>query len=183
MLETEAVSRHFRRAPCRPIRAEGRLNAKIVIGRHHAKRQRLVGHDERRLIANEHDDVALLLEQRFRHRSQTVKVRRPAPRSGRPGIDLAIDEAVRRIHGEHEPRPIGLPLVRHGSISHPQTKKLSALIWRSVVDRATLPGRAMLAPNPGRLGEFGQRVDLAAERAGAALASGRGGIGRKEHGG
>jgi hypothetical protein len=40
----------------------------------------------------------------------------------------------------------------------------------------------MLAPNSGRLGEFGQRIDLAAERASAAFASRRSGVGRKEEG-
>jgi len=123
------------------------------------------------------------LEQRFRHRPQAVKVWRPPPRSGRPRIDLAVDEAVPRKDGEHEPRPIGLPLGRHRSIRHPQAEKLSALIGRSVVDRAALSRRAMLAPDTGRLVEFGQRINFAAERAGAALASGRGGIGRNEHGG
>ena len=181
--QTATRSRDFRRAPCRTVWSERRFDAEIVIGRHRAKGQSLVRHDQGRLIAHEHDDVAPLLKQRFRHRSQAVKVWRPPPRPGRPGIDLAVDEAVRRIDGEHEPRLIGPPFGGHGSISHPQTEKLSTLIGRSVVDRAAFSGRTMLAPRPGRLGEFGQRVNLAAERTGAALASGRGGIRRKEDGG
>jgi hypothetical protein len=60
---------YFCGAPCRPIRTERRLDAKIVIRRHFAKRQGLVGHDKRRSVANEHDNVALLLEQCFRHRA------------------------------------------------------------------------------------------------------------------
>ena len=51
------------------------------------------------------------------------------------------------------------------------------------MNRATLAGRTMPAPYPGRFGEFGQRIDLAAERAGAAFASRRGGVRRKEDGG
>jgi hypothetical protein len=50
------------------------------------------------------------------------------------------------------------------------------------VNRAALSGCAMLAPNSGRLSEFGQRIDLAAERAGAAFASRRGGVGCKDYG-
>ena len=181
--ETHNCPHSFCRAPCRPVRAEGRFDAKIVIGGHCAKGQGLVGHDERRLIANEHDDVALLLEQLFRHRAQAVEVGRPPPRAGRAGIDLTVDKSVRRIDGQHEPRPVGLPLGRHRPISHPQAEEAPALIGRSLVDRAALSGRAMLAPDTGRFGEFGQRIDLAAERAGAAFASRRGRIGRKEHGG
>ena len=49
------------------------------------------------------------------------------------------------------------------------------------MNRATLARRAMLAPNPWRLGEFGQRINLAAERARAAFASRRGGVGRKDY--
>ena len=41
----------------------------------------------------------------------------------------------------------------------------------------------LIEPYAGRFGEFGQRVDLAAERAAAALASRRGRIGRNDHGG
>jgi hypothetical protein len=177
------ASRDFRRPPCRTVWSECGFDAEIVIGRHRAKGQSLVRHDQGRLIAHEHYDVAPLLKQRFRHRSQAIKVWRPPPRPWRPGIDLAVDEAVRRIDREHKPRPIGPPFGRHGSIGHPQAEKLSTLIGRSVVDPAAFSGRAMLAPRPGRLGEFRQRVDLAAERAGAALASRRGRIRRKEQGG
>jgi hypothetical protein len=176
-------SRDFCSAPRRTVWSEGWFDTEIVIGGHRAKGQRLVGHDQGRLITHEHDDVAPLLEQRFRHRSQTVKVRRPPPRSGRPGIDLTVDETVRRVDGEHEPRPIGPPFGRHASIRHPQTEELPALIGRSVMDPAALSGRTMLAPRPGRLGEFGQCVDLAAERTGAALAARRGRVRGEEHGG
>src|SRR6185437_16279837 len=58
-----------------------------------------------------------------------------------------------------------------------------ALAGSGVVDGAALSRRAMRAPGAGRLLKFRQRVDLAAERAGAAFAPRSGRVGRKSQGG
>jgi hypothetical protein len=57
------------RPPARAVWAEGLLDAEFVLGRHPAERHVVVGQDERRLLAQEHEQVPALVEQRFRHRA------------------------------------------------------------------------------------------------------------------
>src|ERR1700749_2109405 len=57
---TEDRRSDLRRAPSRPARSKGRFDTEIIVRGHHAKRQGAVRHDERRLIAYEHDHVPLL---------------------------------------------------------------------------------------------------------------------------
>ncbi len=147
-----------------------------------AERQRLVRHDEGGLVAYEHDDMPALLDQRPRHPPQAVVIGRLAPGAGRAGIDLAEDEAVRRMDRQDEARPVRAPFVRQLAVRHPQAEELLALGRRGNVDRAALARRAMPAPGARRLFQLRQRVDLAAQGAAAAGASGRGGIGRDDHG-
>ena len=141
---------------------------KLVGGGHLAERDRIVRHDQRRLVADEHDHVPAFAEDRAGKDLQAGEIGLFAPGARRAGIDLTVDEAVRRENRQHELGVVGPPRLRQLGVGHPQAKEFLALLRRLVVDLAPLPRRAFAAPDARRLLELRQRIDLAAKRAGPA---------------
>src|ERR1700729_1542794 len=117
------------------------------IGRSHGTdRYVLVGHDQRRVLVDEDDDVDALLKVVLGPLMELAVVGLLLPCLRRAAIDLHLDKAGQWRTGEHLPSLIGLPGRADGNLQSPQTLELGALVGKRVVDHAALAGLAMRAP-------------------------------------